>query len=577
METKDIVIGMVGAGGDGVAAAGDILTTAAASIGLHCMMVKSFGAQIRGGESSCKIRIANKQVNSQGDLLDILVAYNWEDYARFPGELNTAKNVVVVCDAKNTPDKLPDTINTTEVIKIPFESLVKESGNPKAKNIIVLGLLAEIFNLPKTGLKKCIERKFSKKDASILEANLKAIDIGIDYAVQNKIRSKLQFKYAPAKANHVATGNEALAYGALSAGCRFFASYPITPASEIMEWMGRELPKFGGTMVQAEDEIAAACMVTGASFGGVKAMTATSGPGLSLKIEAIGLGAIAELPFVVVNVQRGGPATGVPTKSEQADLLQAVGGMHGDAPHAVLAPTDVADCFDIAMHAFNIAEEYQMPVIILSDQFIGHRKETVPEFDTKKIKVISRKVADNPVCGKYKRFAITDSGVSPVTYPGIKGGEYTCSGIEHNEDGGPTSRHDVHEQMSAKRAKKLKKLAEGFKQFKRYGPAKADVGILAWGSTKGAVCETVEKAASEGMSVSALIPQLMYPLQAGVIDEFIRSCKKIAVVEMSFSGQFKHYLAGHCQLPHDVIHVKSSGARLFESDEILKAIKEVAL
>ena len=177
----------------------------------------------------------------------------------------------------------------------------------------------------------------------------------------------------PYNSKFIATGNDAIAYGALAAGLKFFASYPITPASEVMEWLSRELPKFGGTMVQAEDEISAVCMVTGASFGGVKSMTATSGPGVSLKIEALGLGSMAELPYVLVNVQRGGPATGIPTKSEQADLSQAIFGMHGDAPHAVVAPADVEDCFELTQRAFNIAENYQMPVFILSDQFIGHR------------------------------------------------------------------------------------------------------------------------------------------------------------------------------------------------------------
>lgn len=570
--TKDIVIGMVGSGGDGVAAAGDILATASASIGLHCMMVKSFGAQIRGGESSCKIRIADGEVLSQGGMLEILLAFNWDDFARFPGELDAKENVSVVCDAKNS-ENIP--IKTGEVFKIPFDQLIKEAGNPKAKNIIALGVLSEIFNLPKDGLKKSIEKKFSKKEASVLEANLKAVDIGMNYAVQNKLKSKLQFKYSTGHANYIATGNDALAYGAVTAGCKFLASYPITPASEIMEWIAREIPKFDGTMVQAEDEIASVCMVVGASFGGVKAMTSTSGPGISLKIEAIGLGTIAELPFVVVNVQRGGPATGIPTKSEQADLWQAVGGMHGDAPHAVIAPTDVEDCFYTAIHAFNIAEEYQMPVIILSDQFIGHRKETVKGFDTKKIKIIDRKTAVNPVPGEYKRFEITDNGVSPITYPGIKGGEYTCVGIEHNEGGNPSSRHDVHEKMSEKRARKLAHLAKSFNVHDRFGPEKADIGIIAWGSMKG-IAEEVTKRA-EKIKVSALVPKLILPLQTELINDFISSCKKILIVEMSYTGQFRRYLASQCNLPKDVLHLKSSGGRHFTADEILDTIKRGAL
>lgn len=577
MKINDIIIGLVGSGGDGIVAAGDILSSTAVIEGLNCMVVKSFGPQIRGGESSCKIRIADKPVLSQGDFLDILVVFNWEDYAKFEGELDVKNGVAVIADEKNFPKNLPFAggARAKEIFKIPFDELIKESGSPKAKNIISLGLIAEIFSLPKGGLKKSIQRKFGRKKPEILESNLKAIDIGINYAVKNNLKSELQFEFKPSAPKYAATGNDALAYGALTAGCRFFASYPITPASEIMEWLGRELPKFGGTMVQAEDEISAACMVTGASFGGVKAMTATSGPGLSLKIEAIGLGTMAELPYVVVNVQRGGPATGIPTKSEQADLMQAIGGMHGDAPHAVLAPADVEDCFETAVQAFNIAEKYQLPVIILSDQFVGQRKESISTFDTKKIKIISREIPKNPSRGSYKRFALTDSGVSPMSYPGVKGGEYTCSGIEHDEDGSPISSHDVHEEMSAKRARKLESLLKEFKFIRRYGPKKAKVGIIAWGSSKGAVREAVELANSTGMQVSALIPQLIYPLQTDQINEFIKSCDRICVVEMNYSGQFKEYLAGRCNLPKDVIHIKSSGARLFLVSEIIEKIKEM--
>ena len=573
MSVTDIVIGMVGSGGDGIVAVGDILTATAASEGIHCMQFKSFGPQIRGGESSCTIHLSDKPVLSLGGNLDVLLVFNWDDYLRFSGELNVKKGVVVIADEKNVPESLPlnDGIKPSEVFKLPFDELVKESGNPKSKNIIALGALAQIFGLPRDGLKKSIERKFSKKKEEILAANLKAIDIGINYAVSNNLKSVLQFSYKKETSHYITTGNEALAYGALFAGCRFFASYPITPASEIMEWMSRELPKFGGTMVQAEDEISAACMVVGASFGGVKAMTATSGPGLSLKIEALGLASMAELPLVAVNVQRGGPATGIPTKYEQADLQQAVYGMHGDAPHAVIAPSNVKDCFDAAVEAFNIAEQYQMPVIILSDQFIGHRKETVSDF-SRDLEVVGRETPKNPAKGEYKRFVVTPSGVSPMSYPGIAGGEYTCSGIEHNEAGSPVSSHKAHEIMSAKRERKLEHLAKNYKFIQRYGSARPDVGIITWGSTCGAVREAVEAAASLKLNVGAIIPRLIYPVQADVINDFIKGCKKIIIVELSYSGQFRRYLSAFCRLPENVVHLKSSGARMFEASEILERI-----
>lgn len=234
----------------------------------------------------------------------------------------------------------------------------------------------------------------------------------------------------PEKERDIGDGNEAVAYGALYAGCRFFAAYPITPASEVMEFISREIPKFDGVMVQAEDEIAAAGMCIGASFNGVKAMTATSGPGLSLMSEMLGLSSMAEIPLVIVNVQRVGPATGIPTKSEQSDLQQALYGTHGDANRVVIAPVDVEDCFDVTVEAFYIAEKYQIPVIILSDQFIGHRKETVRRIElgehdgfTKRFERITpaKRKLEN-----YRRYRFTETGISPMTRPGIKGEQYTA-------------------------------------------------------------------------------------------------------------------------------------------------------
>jgi 2-oxoglutarate ferredoxin oxidoreductase subunit alpha len=229
------------------------------------------------------------------------------------------------------------------------------------------------------------------------------------------------------------------------------------------------------------------------------------------------------------------------------------------------------------MRAFNIAEEYQMPVIILSDQFLGHRKETVGGFDLRRVKVVSRRTPAGPVRGEYKRFEMTSDGISPMSYPGIAGGEYTCVGIEHDEFGHPASGHTMHEKMSAKRERKLEALVKDYGFIRRYGAKKPDIGILAWGSTKGAVREAVEAAEEKGIKAGALIPQLLYPLQAGIVAEFISACKRLVVVEMSHSGQFKNYISSHCRLPKDVVHIRSSGARLFEADEILNAIRSSSL
>lgn len=368
------------------------------------------------------------------------------------------------------------------------------------------------------------------------------------------------------------TGDEAVAFGALSAGCRFYSSYPITPASEIMEWLSVEMPKLDGVVVQAEDEISAICMVTGAAYGGVKAMTATSGPGLSLKLESIGLGVMAELPYVVVDVQRGGPSTGLPTKAEQADLNQAIFGFHGDAPHAVMAAADVEDCFRATIEAFNVAESFQMPVILLSDQYLGHRTETVRELNFESVKLANRLRPHLLSKGGYKRFVDTPDGISPMTWPGMKNGEYLCSGIEHDEWGAPSSSHEIHEMMCVKRHKKLKKLEKVFKFIRRYGEKTPRVGVITWGSNKGVVREAVEYFVSKNMPVGALVPQLLYPLQTDEFKKFLSSVETLVIVENSFSGQFLNYLRSLLDLPKRLIHLKASGARLFSVRDVIREI-----
>lgn len=578
METRDITIGMAGSGGEGVVSAGDILAASAAAEGINCLMLKSFGPQIRGGESSCRLRLSTQPIYSQGDRLDVLVVFNWANFARFTGELPVHDGTYVLVEENDKTENVPlENIDKCEVIRLPFEKLANEdAGNPKAKNMVMLGVLAEMFRIPGDGIKRAIERKFSKKGAEAVAANRKAVDVGIKYVKENCPPSKTQFASKPQKAFMALTGNEAVAFGAVAAGCRFFSSYPITPATEIMEWLSRELPKFDGIVVQAEDEISAINAVIGASFGGVRALTSTSGPGLSLKLEAIGLASMAELPVVIIDVQRGGPSTGIPTKTEQADLMQAVYGMHGDAPHAVLAPSDVEDCFEVGWRAFQIAEEYQMPVIILSDQFVGQRKETVAPFDLSRVKVEGRITPKIKEGNTYHRYRDTDTGVSPVTWPGIKGGEYLASGIEHTEDGSPSSQYETHEYMSAKRAKKIDSLAGSYKFIRRYGQEKSKVGVLAWGSTKGAVREAVEKLNHEGFAAAALVPQIIYPLQKDEIEKFVSSCERVLIVEMSHSGQFEQYLCGAGILPKEVVHYRSSGGRVFTSEEIISAIKAAA-
>jgi 2-oxoglutarate ferredoxin oxidoreductase subunit alpha len=327
-----------------------------------------------------------------------------------------------------------------------------------------------------------------------------------------------------------------------------------------MQLFAREVWKYGGTMLQAEDEIAGIGAVVGASFAGKKAMTATSGPGMSLKTEMLGLATIAELPLVCVNVQRGGPSTGIPTKSEQSDLLQACFSAHGDAPRPVLAPTSVADTFGVTVEAFNIAERYQTPVVLLSDQEIAQRKEIVDPIDTRAFEVVERRRPDAVELDGYERFRATESGVSPISHPGVPGGNYLASGIEHNERGAPTASGEVHERMNATRLRKLEPLKRRRDLFLIEGDPLAPIALVAWGSVAQTVREAARAARQEGIDVKLLVPKLLYPVAEEVYAEFFHGVESGLVVEQSHQGQLYRVLRMFVDVPKGVVPLSRSGA-----------------
>jgi 2-oxoglutarate ferredoxin oxidoreductase subunit alpha len=578
-KTNQITIGIVGSGGDGAIAAGEIMASAAAHEGLYCILTKSYGATIRGGESSARIRLGANRVHSQGDKLDVLVCFSWKDFKLFKGELELKDQCVILYPEGDEiqPDQLPiePGLHPT-VIRVPFIKLAKEDvGNELTKNIVMLGVLAELFDLPKKGLVAAIHHRFERKSKDLIDLNLKALNIGSEYAKNNIHETHpIHFFYTTSPPKLLMTGNEAIAIGALNAGCRFMAGYPITPATEIMESLTRLMPMYDGTVVQAEDEIAAAAMVIGASFAGVKAMTATSGPGVSLMQEMIGLAAIAEIPFVLVNVQRGGPATGIPTKSEQADLMQAIFGSHGDAFKVVLAPCDVQDCYDIIQYAFAIAENFQVPVIVLSDQFLGQRKASFTNLFPDHIEAVERKLPTESDLENYLRFKLSKTGVSPMTHPGIEGGEYLASGISHMENGYPTSSYVINEQQTRKRYQKSTRIIEKYPLWHYYGQKGATLGLLGWGSTKGVIREAVHLCTTAGIDAVGMVPRILHPLPIDELQDWFSTLSNLIVIEMSYSGQFLQYLRSQMKLPSTLVHYKRSGGSLIPLGEILNLIIE---
>jgi len=586
MPTRDLTFAIVGSGGDGVITVGDMIAQAGASEGLHVMKVEAYGPQIRGGESSCTVRLSADPIFAQGDLVQVLVVFNWADFAQFRGEILAAEDAVVLYEATDeTPHDQIDLGPVEEVrwVPVPFIELAKKSaGTTLAKNIVTLGILGELFNLPKTAIERAIEQKFSKKKEAVLEANIKGFNAGAEYAskIEEEASGK-RLQYTPGEPMLLMSGNELSAVAALHAGCRFFAGYPITPSSEVLHLLSELMPKVGGYLVQTEDELSAIGAVIGGSFAGVKSMTATSGPGLALMTEMLGLASMAEIPAVIIDVQRGGPSTGLPTKSEQSDLWQALWGSHGDAPRVVLAPADVEDCFHATVAAFNIAEEAQMPVIVLSDQFIAQRRETLSML-TLDHEVIGRQVPSAGDLREYKRYKETKSGVSPMSWPGMKGGEYQTNGLEHDESGSPSSMYLNHEKMNDKRYRKLRLVRDKYSFYRRYGAEKADVGIICWGSSKGPVKEAVLAANGRGERVAAFVPQLLYPFPNYAFEEFVKSVREVIVIELSYSAQFYKYLQTFLELPegHTYVYKRSGGKNLTVAeveDKIRKVLEMGAL
>jgi 2-oxoglutarate ferredoxin oxidoreductase subunit alpha len=586
MPTRDLTFAIVGSGGDGVITVGDMMAQAGASKGLHVMKVEAYGPQIRGGESSCTVRLSADPIFAQGDLVQVLVVFNWADFGQFRGEILAAEDCVVLYEATDeTPRDEIDLGPVEEVrwVPVPFIELAKEAaGTTLAKNIVTLGLLGELFNLPKDAMESAVKTKFTKKKKEVLEANLKGFQAGVDYAkkVEDEAAGK-RLQYTEGEPMLLMSGNELSAIAALHAGCRFFAGYPITPSSEVLHLLSELMPKVGGYLVQTEDELSAIGAVIGGSFAGVKSMTATSGPGLALMTEMLGLASMAEIPAVIIDVQRGGPSTGLPTKSEQSDLWQALWGSHGDAPRVVLAPADVEDCFHATVAAFNIAEEAQMPVIVLSDQFIAQRRETLSML-TLDHEVIGRQVPSAGDLRDYKRYKETKSGISPMSWPGMKGGEYQTNGLEHTEDGSPSSMHLIHEKMNAKRYRKLRLVRDKYAYYRRYGAEKADLGIICWGSSKGPVKEAVLAANGRGERVAAFVPQLLYPFPTAQFQEFLKSVREVIVMELSYSAQFYKYLQTFLELPegHTYVYKRSGGKNLTVGeveDKIEKVLEMSAL
>ncbi|MDE2118798.1 MAG: 2-oxoacid:acceptor oxidoreductase subunit alpha, partial [Betaproteobacteria bacterium] len=486
---NDLIIRIGGEGGEGVISVGDFITQACARAGLDVYTFKTFPAEIKGGYAMYQVRAGTERLYNQGDTFDVFCAFNGEAF-----DMNVARlkpGTTLVYDSPGDFD--PDIPAGVYAYPIPMSHTAKEMNNPRAKNMVALGALSILFNIPVEALREVIATKFARRGEAVVQGNLDAFERGRELAAALDKTDPWTLGTPKAKRDVVVlSGNNAIGLGALIAGLDFFAAYPITPATEVAIYVAKHLPKRGGTLIQAEDEIASISQVLGASYAGKKAMTSTSGPGLSLMGEMLGMAFMAELPCVVVDVQRGGPSTGLPTKHEQSDLFLAIHGAHGDAGRIVLSVENVQDCIDLTVVAFNLAEKYQCPVLLLSDGSLAFSTQSVPCPNPDNYKLVERTRWNGE--GEYQRYKLTEDGISPMVDPGTPGGMHIATGLEHSESGLPSYTSANHEAMQDKRFRKLKTVVNDVAPAEvdaAQGAGKADLGIIAWGSTIGVVREAL--------------------------------------------------------------------------------------
>lgn len=571
----DFVVRLAGESGEGVLSLGEMLTTALARLGYEVYTFRTYPAEIKGGTVLYQVRVADHVLLSYGSRVDVFVALNEEGYRDNIGSLRAGGTLIYDSDSVSVPE-LPDTC----VLPIPIGTIAKkEIGSVLTKNVVALGAILRYVGAPVEAGEQIAEQTFKRKGEEVVQKNFQALHAGYNYVAQyTECLKPLLGGIEEVNPNRlIINGNEALALGALHGGLGFYAGYPITPATDIMEALAPVLPRFGGVVVQAEDEIASLGMVLGAAYAGKRAMTATSGPGFSLMVEQINLAAQAEIPAVIVDVQRGGASTGLPTKTSQGDLNIALYGVHNESPRVVMAPTSVEDCFYLIQHALNIAERYQLPVIVLSDQSLGHRRCTIPKPDLTLLPRWERITPQSGTNGEYARYAITETGISPMAIPGMPGLAYTATGIEHNEFSDPTYTPENLQAMKSKRFRKLQHLGEHYaEQFVRiWGePEGAEVGIIGWGSSEGVVREAMQLAVREGVRAAALYPKMLMPLPVKLIEEFAGKVKKVLVPERNFTGEFAAYLRSQTNV-QPISYAEDTGLP-FDPEEIKEQIIRVA-
>jgi len=566
-----------GEAGDGIDSTGKIFAQALSRAGRHVFTSKDFASRIRGGYTAYKVRTAVDPVQSVVDRLDVLIALTPRTIDENLDELHEGS--VIIYDGERTTMQDVEIPEGMIGLDVPLKSLAEEAGGAIMRNVVALGAACEVANFPIENLDSALEKRFGSKGEALVENNKEAARKGKAH-VAEKFDHEYDYDLETTDADYVLlNGDEAIGMGAIAAGCRFYAGYPITPATDVMEYLTGRIDRYGGHVVQAEDELSAINLALGAARGGARSMTATSGPGIDLMSETFGLAATAETPLVIVDVMRSGPSTGMPTKQEQGDLNMTLYGGHGEIPRFVVAPTTIDECFWKTVEAFNLAEKYNTPVFVLSDLALAVTEQTFPPeaFDMDDVEIDRGKLVDDDSVeewldeeGRFRAHAITDDGISPRAAPGTVDGAHMSTGLEHDELGRRTEDTGMRVKQVDKRQRKVETAREREDwAVREYGDPDADTLVLSWGSNEGAMVEAIDFLAEDGVDVRFLSVPYIFPRPD--LTEEIADAEDVIVVECNATGQFADLLERDALRRVERVN-KYDGVR-FKADELADEIE----
>jgi 2-oxoglutarate ferredoxin oxidoreductase subunit alpha len=575
---NNIEIMFGGQAGDGSLTTGDLIAGVFKRMGLEVYTYKDFPSRIRGGHTNYVIRAGERPNYGMADFVDGLVAFDLEAVEAHIEEMRPGGFVIF----DNTSEVVPEHVKRDDVTwyEIPIGRMAKvDLGLELVRNTIALGALGALIGMDPQAVRTDVTGVYKRKGEKVVDINIRAIEAGENFVSEHFAQTPSGYALRAGIDGDrlIMMGNDAIGYGSLVGGCRFMAGYPITPATDVLEWMAKYAPRYGGVTVQAEDELAAINMVIGASFTGVRSMTATSGPGQALMTEAIGLAGVLEIPIVVVECARTGPSTGMPTKTEQSNLNHLIFSGHGEIPKIVISPGTVEDSFYLAAQAFNLADKYQCPVFILTEQALCQSKATLPRLDLSRVHIDRGKMVTEPVVfGEYKRFAFTDDGVSPRVIPGVEGGMHLAPGSEHNDAGVITENTKNRARMMEKRMRKMESARPDLPPPLLHGDPRAEIAILGYGANRGPICEAQDRLASQGVATRFLELRTLWPFPEDEVREFIENATSVYVVENNYTGQLERlirYVVGPLERMHRVL--KYNG-RPFRPIEIIEPIERLS-